>query len=82
VEHLKNILAGVGDVLLAFGTAPQYRYPTVGERAKDVDQLNGDFSVVGKRLKGKAERALREAHGKADNRETAAEGLSSHRLAA
>ncbi len=47
MEHLKNILTGVGNVLAAFGTAPSYRYPEVGDRLRDAQQISGDWVRVG-----------------------------------
>lgn len=64
MEHLKNILAGVGDVLMAFGTAPAYRYPQAGERSIDARRIQGDVAAVGGRLRNRADRELKGRRGK------------------
>jgi len=51
MQHLKNILFGVGDVLAAFGTAPSYRYPQPGDRRKDAAKISGDWRTVGQDMR-------------------------------
>jgi hypothetical protein len=63
MEHLKNFLIGVGDVLTAFGTAPSYRYPQPGDRLKDAQRIGGDWKTVGKDMKKTIDREKRERHG-------------------
>lgn len=67
MEHLKNILVGMGEALLAFGTAPGYHYPKIGDRAKDARKLHRDFITVGSYMRAPTNKALREADGKAKN---------------
>ncbi|WP_143694857.1 hypothetical protein [Variovorax sp. JS1663] len=63
MEHLKNFLMGVGDVLSAFGTAPQYRYPKPGDRRLDAERIAGDWRLVGKDMEKTIEREKRERSG-------------------
>ena len=58
MNHLLNILASVGQAMNAFGSAPQYRYPKIGDRRKDSQKIAGDFSSVGRRLKKHTEDEL------------------------
>ncbi|WP_137895009.1 hypothetical protein [Ramlibacter sp. 2FC] len=68
MNHLLNILAGVGQVINALGSAPQYRYPQVGDRRMDAKNIAGGFVTVGRDLKKKADKELtRHSHGKIDH---------------
>lgn len=51
MQHLLNILEGVGQALNALGTSPQYRYPEVGDRVRDQHRIAGDMMIVGRRLR-------------------------------
>jgi hypothetical protein len=77
MEHLKNLLIGVGNVLTAFGTTPQYRYPQIGDRVADMRNVRTDGLKVAKRLGLKTAQALKETHGKVDNRAIARQGQAS-----
>lgn len=68
MDHLRNFLSGVGQVLAAFGSAPAYRYPTAGDRARDLDLIGGDMGAVGRDMKKQASRAISSTHGKNNNR--------------
>jgi hypothetical protein len=63
MEHLRNLIIGVGDVLSAFGTAPKYRYPSPGDRTADMRNIAGDIKRVGFDMKKAATKALREEQG-------------------
>jgi hypothetical protein len=68
MEHLRNLIIGVGDVLSAFGTAPEYRYPSPGDRIADTRNIVGDIKRVGVDMKKAATKALREdQRGKVDD---------------
>ncbi|OAK66916.1 hypothetical protein A3K87_05060 [Variovorax paradoxus] len=64
MQHLINILAGVGDVLAAFGTAPSYQYPKVGDRSRDVKKIGGDWQTVGRDMKKALDKEQRDKDGK------------------
>lgn len=60
MNHLLNILSGVGQVMNAFGAPVRsYHYPKVGDRAMDTRHIRGDVRVVGSRLTGQTEKALK-----------------------
>lgn len=68
MHHLLNILAGVGQALGALGTAPQYRYPELGDRQKDMQHIVGDMAVVGRRLGKQTDKELKKTeHGEIDH---------------
>jgi hypothetical protein len=48
MDHFRNFLSGVGQVLAAFGAAPAYRYPTAGDHARDLELIGGDMGAVGR----------------------------------
>lgn len=61
MEHLMNILLGFGQTLGAFGTAPQYQYPEMGDRQQDMREIAGDMETVGRRLRNQANKELKQA---------------------
>ncbi|MFM2056064.1 MAG: hypothetical protein RLY71_449 [Pseudomonadota bacterium] len=71
MQHLLNLLAGLGESLGALGSAPQYRYPRLGDRRADLDHLRSDMGRVGQDLRNTAKRALSNdsgrSHGAIDN---------------
>ena len=64
MEHLRNILVGVGEVLSVFGTAPQYKVPKMGDRRVDAQRIGSDWRKVGAYM---AKALEREQHGASDN---------------
>ncbi len=56
MQHLLNILEGVGQALNALGASPPYRYPEVGDRMRDQHRIAGDMIVVGRRLRKNVKR--------------------------
>jgi hypothetical protein len=68
MNHLRHFLLGIGQALTAFGSAPQYRYPSAGDRARDLEMLGADMRAVGRDMKKPASTALNQAHGKDHHR--------------
>ena len=62
MDHLKNILLGVGEVLTAFGTAPAYKYPKTGDRSVDNQALRKNITTVAGDMRIAATRVVRGAH--------------------
>ena len=62
MQHLLNLLAGLGESLGALGSAPQYSYPQRGDRRADAAAIRGDFRQVGDDLDKTARRALNDHH--------------------
>lgn len=59
MDHLKNFLLGIGDVLTAFGTAPNYKYPGMGDRAIDNQKMRRDMAAVSADMNIAAARVVR-----------------------
>jgi hypothetical protein len=67
MNHLKNILVGLGSVMNPFGAYPDYKVPERGDTQKDVYAIAGDFKAVGKDLRGSTTKASRDGHGESVN---------------
>ena len=68
MNHLRNFLIGMGQALNPFGSAPSYRYPSAGDRARDLAMLGADMRAIGKDMRKPASSALNRAHGKDHHR--------------
>ena len=71
MDHLLNFLAGLGSALGAFGTSPQYKLPSIGDRAIDASNLRRDVRSTRRDLNKTANKALEERYGKIDHSATA-----------
>jgi hypothetical protein len=67
MNHLKNILVGLGSVMNPFGTYPDYKIPQRGDTHKDLSSIAGDFKNVGNDLRGSTTKASRGEYGKSVN---------------
>jgi hypothetical protein len=80
MDHLKNILLGMGEVLTAFGTAPEYKYPKIGDRSADKQRMRRDLAIVGNDMRTAATRVTREAHVKVEDSAAKRQGSTTHRV--
>jgi hypothetical protein len=82
MEHLKNWLLGVGEVLTAFGTAPEYQYPKAGEMTEDKKKLRQDLVVVGEGMSVAVIKTAREANVQINHRPSKRKGSASDNVSA
>lgn len=69
MKYLLNLLSGLGQVMNPFGSLPGYRYPQIGDRARDIQNLAGDLATVERRLGHQTQKELsRQSHGKVNHR--------------
>lgn len=68
MNHILNVIAGFGSAINAFGTAPKYCRPAVGDRSKDMQKIAADFKVVGRRMDKKIKTVSVENYGSINHR--------------
>lgn len=67
MKHLLNMLAGMGSALNAFGTAPGYQLPRIGDQSRDFAMIGADLRCVTAGVEKKSRQALTGEHGRAHN---------------
>lgn len=63
MNHLKEILLGIGSAMNAFGTHPNYQRPERGEIGRDLAAISGDMRVVGEDLRRTSEKTAKGSNG-------------------
>lgn len=72
MNHLKNILTGLGAVMNPFGTVPEYHRPARGDRARDMQSIAKDMRTVGRDMRGVIAKVPKGEHGQSKHDRTGA----------